>query len=71
MEAERRRLREALEAAEGRGTQVELERRSLEGELQRLRLSLAERETEIQSANERHENLIKQVLHHSQKDLKM
>lgn len=67
LEAERRRLREALEAAEGRGTRVELGRRSLEGELQRLRLSLAERETEIQSATERHENILKQVIPRSQK----
>lgn len=62
LEAERRRLREALEAAEGRGTRVELGRRSLEGELHRLRLSLAERETEIQTAHDRHDSAIKQVL---------
>lgn len=62
LEAERRRLREALEAAEGRGTRVELGRRSLEGELHRLRLSLAEREMELQTAHDRHDSAIKQVL---------
>lgn len=69
LEAERRRLREALEAAEGRGTRVELGRRSLEGELQRLRLSLAEREMEIQTAHDRHESAVKQVPNSHQRHL--
>jgi len=63
VEAERRRLREALEVAEGRATRVELGRRSLEGELQRLRLSLADREAESQAHQERHDALLKQVGH--------
>ncbi len=61
LEAERKRLREALEAAEARATRVELGRRSLEGELQRLKLSLGEREAESQNSQERHDSLLKQV----------
>uniref|UniRef100_A0A8C8DBX3 Rootletin-like coiled-coil domain-containing protein n=1 Tax=Oncorhynchus tshawytscha TaxID=74940 RepID=A0A8C8DBX3_ONCTS len=61
LEAERRRLREALEVAEARGTRVELGRRSLEGELQRLKLSLGDREAENQATQERHDALVKQV----------
>lgn len=63
LEAERRRLREALEAAEARGTRVELGRRSLEGELHRLKLSLGDREAESQATQERHDVLLKQVTH--------
>lgn len=63
LEAERRRLREALEAAEARGTRVELGRRSLEGELHRLKLSLGDREAENQATQERHDALVKQVAH--------
>lgn len=61
LEAERRRLREALEAAEARATRVELGRRSLEGEMQRLKLSLGDREAESQTSQERHDSLLKQV----------
>lgn len=61
LEAERRRLREALEAAEARATRVELGRRSLEGELQRLKLSLGDREAESQTSQDRHDTLLKQV----------
>lgn len=61
LEAERRRLREALEAAEARATRVELGRRSLEGELQRLKLSLGDREAESQTSQEHHDSLLKQV----------
>uniref|UniRef100_A0A8B9RJA6 Ciliary rootlet coiled-coil, rootletin n=1 Tax=Astyanax mexicanus TaxID=7994 RepID=A0A8B9RJA6_ASTMX len=62
LEAERRRLREALEGAESRATRVELGRRSLEGEIQRLRVCITERETEAQTAQERHESMLKQVV---------
>uniref|UniRef100_A0A3P9BZZ5 Ciliary rootlet coiled-coil, rootletin n=1 Tax=Maylandia zebra TaxID=106582 RepID=A0A3P9BZZ5_9CICH len=58
---ERKRLREALEAAEARATRVELGRRSLEGELQRLKLSLGDREAESQASQERRDSLVKQV----------
>lgn len=61
LEAERRRLREALESAEARATRVEVGRRSLEGELQRLKLSLGDREAESQTSQERHDSLLKQV----------
>lgn len=61
LDAERRRLREALEAAEARATRVELGRRSLEGEMQRLKLSLGDRESESQTSQERHNSLLKQV----------
>jgi hypothetical protein len=60
VEAERRRLREALEAAEARATRLELGRRSLEGELQRLRLSLADQEAGGQG---RQEQLNQQLSH--------
>lgn len=66
LEAERRRLRESLEAAEARATRVELGRRSLEGELQRLKLSLGDREVESQTSQERHDALLKQVRHADQ-----
>lgn len=61
LDAERKRLREALEAAEARATRVELGRRSLEGELQRLKLSLGDREVESQTSQERYDSLMKQV----------
>lgn len=61
LDAERKRLREALEAAEARATRVELGRRSLEGELQRLKLSLGDREVESQNSQERYDSLLKQV----------
>lgn len=61
LDSERRRLREALEAAEARATRVELGRRSLEGELQRLKLSLGDREMESQNSQERYDSLMKQV----------
>lgn len=40
---------------------MELGRRSLEGELQRLKLSLGDRETESQNSQERYDSLMKQV----------
>lgn len=61
LDAERKRLREALEAAEARATRVELGRRSLEGELQRLKLGLGDREVESQNSQERYDSLMKQV----------
>lgn len=61
LDAERKTLREALEAAEARATRVELGRRSLEGELQRLKLSLGDREAESQNSQERYDSLMKQV----------
>lgn len=61
LEAERKRLREALEAAEARATRAELGRRSVEGELQRLRLSLGDREAESQTSQDRQDALLKQV----------
>lgn len=61
LEAERKRLREALEAAEARATRVELGRRSVEGEVQRLRLSLGDREAESQTSQDRQDALLKQV----------
>lgn len=56
-------MREALEAAEARATRVELGRRGLEGELQRLKLSLGDREAESQASQDRHNSLLKQVQH--------
>lgn len=62
LEAEKRRLREALEAAEARATRVELGRRSLEGELQRFKLSFGDREADSQASQGRHDALLKQVM---------
>lgn len=61
LDAERKKLREALEAAEARATRVELGRRSLDGELQRLKLSLGDREVESHNSQERYDSLMKQV----------
>ncbi|XP_041437873.1 uncharacterized protein LOC121399941 [Xenopus laevis] len=51
-ENERRRLKEVLDASESRNTKLELSRRGLEGELQRHKLVLADREAEMQQRME-------------------
>ena len=48
LEADKRQLRETLEGSENRATQLELKRRALEGDLQRLQLSMNDRITENQ-----------------------
>lgn len=48
VENEKRKLKDALEACEQRATKLELARRALEGDLQRNRLSINDKETETQ-----------------------
>ena len=51
MEEDKKNLRMNLDDAENRVTRGELARRSLEGELQRLKLGLNDKETENQVLN--------------------
>lgn len=48
MENERRNLQEELGKSEARATKLELQRMSLDGDLQRLQMMLQEREANIQ-----------------------
>ena len=48
LEEDKKNLRAALDEAETRCTKLELSRRSLDGELQRLRLAMTDKETENQ-----------------------
>lgn len=61
LETDRRRLRDALGASESRSTKLELLRRSLEGELQRAKVVLSDREAELQLLQERLSLLQRQV----------
>ena len=49
LESDKRRLKEVLDASEGRGVKLELQRRALEGELQRSLLGLSDREAQVQA----------------------
>nr|XP_034974744.1 rootletin-like [Zootoca vivipara] len=60
-ELEKRRLKDILDASESRSTKLELLRRSLEGELQRSKLVLSDREAEIQGLHDRIDVLQRQV----------
>lgn len=68
LESDKRRLKEVLDASESRTIKLELQRRSLEGELQRSRLGLGDREAQAQVLQERVDTLQRQVglLPHSQ-----
>ena len=48
LEEEKKQLRSSIEETENRVTKVELARRALEGELQRFRLTMTDKETENQ-----------------------
>lgn len=61
LEEEQRLSRRALEEAENRITQLEVVRRSLEGELQRVRMSVMDKESENQMLQDRCGNLCKQI----------
>lgn len=61
LESDKRRLKEVLDASESRTIKLELQRRSLEGELQRSRLGLSDREAQAQALQERVESLQRQV----------
>lgn len=61
LESDKRRLKEVLDASESRSIKLELQRRSLEGELQRSRLGLSDREAQAQALQERVDSLQRQV----------
>ena len=61
LESDKRRLKEVLDASESRSVKLELQRRSLEGELQRSRLGLSDREAQAQALQERVDSLQRQV----------
>ncbi|VDQ15242.1 unnamed protein product [Trichobilharzia regenti] len=61
LEEERRLSRRALDEAENRITQLEVNRRSLEGELQRLKMCANDKESENQILEDRCQNLCKQI----------
>ena len=51
LECDKRKLKEALEVSEQRATKLELARRAVEGDLQRNKLSLTDKETSHQVKN--------------------
>lgn len=61
LESDKRRLKEVLDASESRSVKLELQRRALEGELQRSRLGLSDREVQAQALQERVDSLQRQV----------
>lgn len=61
LESDKRRLKEVLDASESRSVKLELQRRALEGELQRSRLGLSDREAQAQVLQERVDSLQRQV----------
>lgn len=61
LESDKRRLKEVLDASESRTIKLELQRRSLEGELQRSRLGLSDREAHAQVLQDRVDSLQRQV----------
>lgn len=60
-EDDKKQLRISLDDAENRLTKAELLRRGLEGDLQRMKLALNDRETENQTLIGRAENLMHQI----------
>lgn len=63
LESDKRRLKEVLDASESRSIKLELQRRALEGELQRSRLGLGDREAHAQALQDRVDSLQRQVGH--------
>lgn len=61
LESDKRRLKEVLDASESRSIKLELQRRALEGELQRSRLGLGDREARAQALQDRVDSLQRQV----------
>lgn len=61
LESDKRRLKEVLDASESRTIKLELQRRALEGELQRSRLGLSDREAHAQALQDRVDSLQRQV----------
>ncbi len=58
---DKRQLKRALDESETRGTELEMNKRALEGEIQRLNMILTDKDTEIQVHQERCETLIRQI----------
>lgn len=58
---DKRQLKRALDESDTRATELEMNKRALEGEIQRLNMILADKETEIQVYQERCDALIRQV----------
>jgi rootletin len=58
---DKRQLRRALDESENRATELEMNKRALEGEIQRLNMILTDKDTEIQVHQERCETLIRQI----------
>ena len=61
MSDEKRHLKRALDESEARATEMEMNKRALEGEIQRLNMILTDKDTEIQVHQERCEALIRQI----------
>lgn len=55
------RQKETLDIAEQKQTETEVKRRKLEGELQRMKLTVHDKETEVQVMKERCDSLTKQL----------
>ncbi|CAF0803068.1 unnamed protein product [Rotaria sp. Silwood1] len=58
---DKRLLKRALDESEARATELEMNKRALEGEIQRLNMILTDKDTEIQVHQERCETLIRQI----------
>lgn len=58
---EKRQLKRALDETEARAIELEMHKRALEGEIQRLNMILTDKDTEIQVHQERCDTLIKQI----------
>jgi uncharacterized coiled-coil protein SlyX len=58
---EKRQLKRALDECEARAIELEMHKRALEGEIQRLNMILTDKDTEIQVHQERCDTLIKQI----------
>jgi TolA-binding protein len=56
-----RQLKRILDESEARATELEMNKRALEGEIQRLNMILTDKDTEIQVHQERCETLIRQI----------
>ena len=54
-------MKRALDESETRATELEMNKRALEGEIQRLSMILTDKDTEIQVQQERCETLIRQI----------
>ena len=58
---DKRQLKRALDETETRATELEMNKRALEGEIQRLNMILTDKDTEIQVHQERCDALIRQI----------